>query len=213
MLCTSDLLLLLSVLPLSIAKGTLVPACLVGINHIVVQAGGNSEQTSCMEPFPGSHEPDTCTNGWLASLSVCINNACPYSPISTINDGADNNVSMYFAPKLEYPCEQAVLPGDYENSVSLILTQGNCATSPFHFRSFVASANGTSGQMAILQVYNQTSCSGAAEDISLDLGSLSDGLCNFVEGQSVRLVEDSNFDGMSQNAGKSSSYLVPNVTN
>jgi len=84
----------------------------------------------------------------------------------------------------------------------MVLAQGKCSSSPFYFQSFVASANATAGQMAILQVYNQTSCFGTAENISLDLGSLTDGLCNFVQGQSVRLVEDSNFESMSQNAGR-----------
>jgi len=39
----STLFLLLLVLPLSIAKSTLIPACLVSITHLAVQARGNTK--------------------------------------------------------------------------------------------------------------------------------------------------------------------------
>jgi len=69
-----------------------MPSCLVS-HTCCARASDWQPQRACMEPFPQNHGPDTCTDAWLASLSACINKACPSNahdaaPASTLSDNA-----------------------------------------------------------------------------------------------------------------------------
>jgi len=111
---------------------------------------------------------------------------------------------MQFAPKLAYPCEQSVLPGDStsESGVSIPLSLHDCATSPYPFQSFVGTSNGIIGPRYVLQIYTHAACQGNSQNMSLGVGEFVDGACKFVQGQSVQLTLNTSYASMSANQGK-----------
>lgn len=111
---------------------------------------------------------------------------------------------MQFAPKLAYPCEQSVLPGDSRSNsgVSLALSLGDCVTSPNPFQSFVAWSSGTVGPRYVLQTYSEASCHGTIQNLSLGTGDFVDGACKFMQGRSVKLTFNASYANMSDNQGK-----------
>jgi len=157
-----------------------------------------------MEPSPSNHEPDTCTDTWLASLSTCIDKACPVIASPEADISVTSDTLMQFAPKLAYPCEQSVLPGDSSSNdgVSLPLSVGDCATSPYLFQSFVGTSNGTIGPQYVLSIFSHAACQGSPQNMSLGVGEFIDGACKFMQGQSVQLTLNTSYNSMSANQGK-----------
>ena len=162
-----------------------------------------------MEPFPANHEPDTCTDAWLASLSSCIDAACPPTAAVDNEDYNSDSALLQLAPKMTFPCEQSVLPGDAndDTGVSLPLTEGNCVTSPYPFQSFIGSSNGSDQNEYTLEVFSTKACAGQAQNLSVATGDFAGGACRFMPGQSVRLTLDQTSTNMSANAGESAGLV------
>ncbi|GAB7342443.1 hypothetical protein MBLNU457_g0650t1 [Dothideomycetes sp. NU457] len=90
---------------------------------------------------------------------------------------------MQFAPKLAYPCEQSVLPGDSRSNTG----------------SFVGWSTGIVGPRYVLQTFSQAACHGPTQNLTLGTGEFVDGACKFMQGRSVQLTFNPSYANMSEN--------------
>ena len=131
-----------------------------------------------------------CDHGSLGALISCIDTECLVSTSST---------SIALTPKAQFSCQQSLVPGSDEPSSSLTLNgNGECLTSPYRFRSFIASAGSSKhmnlvAQQCRMKLYEREDCAGAATD--LDMKHLKDNACTFHGGKSARLHCGGGSDG------------------
>lgn len=157
---------------------------------------------SCITNIAPSHEPDTCTESWLSSLSGCVNSACPLTPTLFSTNVSSPSVTMSFAPKLQFSCQQSVLPGaaNVPTGLSMQLQAGICADSPYQFDSFVPTMEAVGSDGCILEVFPELQCAGAPTTLSLARGDFTSGRCSFQQGNSVDLVCTGAQSHLSENA-------------
>lgn len=152
------------------------PSCLVCLHpdfHLADNA--NTVKALCTV-----NATNPCNAASLPALISCLDAQCA-------SNSALANFALTYAPKLEYPCQQSEVPGTHDDSPRLTITGlGQCASSPYDFRSFVADSGNEStiSQLCRMKVYPKTDCVGDATTLKLDKPYEQ---CIFQGGRSARL--------------------------
>ncbi|KAK1077319.1 hypothetical protein LTR33_008187 [Friedmanniomyces endolithicus] len=130
-----------------------------------------------------TNSTNPCTADSLPALMYCLTTSC-----STISEQVLANLHVAYTPKVEYSCENSMVPGNSPgNDVPTLMLSGsgNCETSPYDFQSFVAGTRSTlTDEMCRLMVFAGEGCTGDATSLSM-----SDGVeeCQFAGGRSAKL--------------------------
>ncbi|TKA71444.1 hypothetical protein B0A55_07165 [Friedmanniomyces simplex] len=88
-----------------------------------------------------TNSTNPCTADSLPSLMSCLTSSC-----ATISQQVLASLHVAYTPKVEYSCENSMVPGENPGAdvPTLMLSgSGNCETSPYDFRSFVAGDRST----------------------------------------------------------------------
>ncbi|KAK5681164.1 hypothetical protein LTS10_006926 [Elasticomyces elasticus] len=115
---------------------------------------------------------------------TCLTTSCKS------DSSADEDLTkmhMAYTPKIEYSCKNSMVPGESPgaNETMVLDGSGNCETSPYAFRSFVAgTSSAQTYDMCRLVIYTQNGCMGRATSMSMNDGVEG---CRFVGGRSARL--------------------------
>ncbi|KAK3638931.1 hypothetical protein LTR22_017615 [Elasticomyces elasticus] len=115
---------------------------------------------------------------------TCLTTSC--KPDSSADEDL-TKMHMAYTPKIEYSCENSMVPGESPgaNETMILDGSGNCETSPYAFRSFVAgTSSAQTNDMCRLVIYTQKGCMGRATSMSMNGGVEG---CRFVGGRSARL--------------------------
>lgn len=170
-------------------------------------------QSTCIIASAPSHEPNTCSESWLASLTTCIDLACSTNPgSSTTNGDTTSNMTVEITPKILYSCQQSFAPGHMNDppSPTLALQAGDCVNSPYDFQSFIPIIQGTILQGSSLVLYPDGNCTGTNHSLSISSGQVVNEECSFNRGRSVMLVVNGSAQSISDNEGSQSNKHVHN---
>ncbi|KAK4895642.1 hypothetical protein LTR27_006426 [Elasticomyces elasticus] len=147
--------------------------------QIVAQSSAPACLSACL-----ANSTDPCNSSSLGNLMTCLTTACKS------DSSADDDLTkmhMAYTPKVEYSCENSMVPGESPgaNETMILDGSGNCETSPYAFRSFVAgTSSAQTYDMCRLVIYTQNGCMGRATSMSMNDGVEG---CRFVGGRSARL--------------------------
>ncbi|KAK1072068.1 hypothetical protein LTR12_001453 [Friedmanniomyces endolithicus] len=170
-----------------------------------------------------TNSTNPCTADSLPALMYCLTTSC-----STISQQVLSTLHVAYTPKVEYSCENSMVPGDSPGNdvptlmlsgsgnfatptyrvVEMLMVPGNCETSPYDFQSFVAGTRSElTDEIFQLKVFAGEGCTGDATSLSM-----SDGVeeCQFAGGRSARLSCD--VGEQSQLAVSRLQTLCPNAT-
>ncbi|KAK0256503.1 hypothetical protein LTR48_003525 [Friedmanniomyces endolithicus] len=158
--------------------GSILLAYIITYTIAQISAASQACLSACL-----TNSTNPCTADSLPALMYCLTTSC-----STISEQVLANLHVAYTPKVEYSCENSMVPGNSPgNDVpTLVLSgSGNCETSPYDFQSFVAGTRSElTDEMCQLKIFAGEGCTGDATSLSM-----SDGVeeCQFAGGRSAKL--------------------------